>query len=179
MSTLGHELLRGLTTSTRNDDHLAPRFSSGPVVQQQARELTLLEYGEPEAVHFPSPTHHFWCGHGVRAGARPQAHLSPTTRTFITMLSGETDGAPVRSWALEPRLPCPFTDYPQIHTNDIKLEPLVGSGECTTHTLLVAETDNSSTQAERKITDDALSNGSQDEKAPAETKVDLDPSKCS
>lgn len=89
------------------------------------------------------------------------------------------DGAAVRSWALEPlSATLPYTGLSADMHHDIKLEPLVGNGECATHTLLVPETDNNTSQPERKIPDDAVSSESQDEKTSIETKLDLDPSKC-
>ncbi|XP_016143041.1 homeobox protein Hox-A9b [Sinocyclocheilus grahami] len=158
-----------------NDDHLAPRFSSGPVVHQQARELTLLEYGEQDQYTFQPKSSIFGASWSTVPMQPPGTSIAYHPYIHHPCSTGETDGASVRSWALEPLPALPFTGLPTDTHHDIKLEPLVGSGECTTHTLLVAETDNNTTQAERKITDDALSNGSQDEKAPAATKVDLDP----
>ncbi|XP_016414029.1 homeobox protein Hox-A9b-like [Sinocyclocheilus rhinocerous] len=158
-----------------NDDHLAPRFSSGPVVQQQARELALLEYGEQEQYTFQAKSSIFGASWSPMPVQPPGTSVAYHPYIHHPCSTGETDGASVRSWALEPLPALSFTGLSTDTHHDIKLEPLVGSGECTTHTLLVAETDNNTTQAERKVPDDALSNGSQDEKAPAERKADLDP----
>lgn len=161
-----------------NDDHLAPRFSSGPVVQQQTRELTLLEYGEQEPYTFQAKSSIFGASWSPVPVQPPGTSIAYHPYIHHPCSTGETDGASVRSWALEPLPALPFTGLSTETHHDIKLEPLVGSGECTTHTLLAAETDNNTTQAERKLPDDAVSNGSQDEKTPAETKLDVDTSKC-
>ncbi|XP_065117414.1 homeobox protein Hox-A9b [Paramisgurnus dabryanus] len=161
-----------------NDDNLVPRFSSGPVVQQQARELTLLEYGEQESYTFQAKSSIFGASWSP-VPVQPPGSASIAYHPYIhhPCSTGEpVDGASVRSWALEPlSASLPFTGLSADMHHDIKLEPMVGNGESGTHTLLVPETDNNTTQKERKIPDDAISSESQDEKTSAETKHDLDP----
>lgn len=163
-----------------NEDNLVPRFSSGPVVQQQSRELTLLEYGEQESYNFQAKSSIFGASWSP-VPVHPAGSSSIAYHSYIHPCStGESvDGASLRSWALEPlSASLPFTGLSADMHHDIKLEPLVGNGECATHTLLVSETDNNTSQAERKIPDDAVSSESQDEKTSTETKLDIDPSKC-
>jgi len=147
------------------------------MVQQQARELTLLEYGEQEPYTFQAKSSIFGASWGPVPVQPTGASIAYHPYIHHPCSTGEPDGSSVRSWALEPLPALPFTGLSTDTHHDIKLEPLVGSGECTTHTLQVAETDNNS-QAERKVPDDAVSNGSQDDKTPAEKNLDVDPSKC-
>ncbi|XP_051574263.1 homeobox protein Hox-A9b [Myxocyprinus asiaticus] len=180
MSTLG--TLSYYTDSHiphENDDHLAPRFSSVPTVEQQARELTLPEYGEQEPYTFQAKSSIFGASWSP-VPVHPPGSASIAYHPYIhhhPCSTGEPDGVSVRPWALEPlSASLPFTGLSSDMHHDIKLEPLVGNGECTTHTLLVPEVDNNNTTpAERKVPDDAVSSGSQDEKTSAETKLDLDP----
>ncbi|TRY93293.1 hypothetical protein DNTS_010850 [Danionella cerebrum] len=156
-----------------NDEHLAPRFQSGPVVpQQQHRELTLLEYGEPEPYSFQAKSSIFgasWSPVPVQPPGPYHPYIHHPCST------GEPDIASARPWALEPLSALPFTGLSADSGHDIKLEPLLGNAECAGHTLLITAPDTTASPGESRGPDDTVSSGSQDEKTPSETKLELDP----
>ncbi|XP_076826836.1 homeobox protein Hox-A9b isoform X2 [Brachyhypopomus gauderio] len=162
-----------------DDDHMAPRFATGPSLPQP-RELTLSEYGEQESYPFQAKSAIFgasWSPVPVQPpGSTPIAYHSYIHHPCPT---GEPDGASMRSWALEPlSASVPFTGLSTDMHHDIKLEPLVGNGECTTlhaHTLIAPDAENDTGPAAKKVSGDADLTHPKDDKTSTETKPDLDP----
>ncbi|KAK1794661.1 hypothetical protein P4O66_001377 [Electrophorus voltai] len=159
---------------------MAPRFATGPALPQP-RELTLSEYGEQESYPFQAKSTIFGASWSP-VPVQPPGNTSIAYHPYIhhPCPTGEPDGASMRAWALEPlSASVPFTGLPTDMHHDIKLEPLVGNGECTTldaHTLIAPDADHDAAPAAKKVSGDTDLTQSKDDKTSTETKPDLDPS---
>ncbi|XP_030639138.1 homeobox protein Hox-A9b [Chanos chanos] len=187
MSTLG---TLGYCTDSHipleNDDHLAPRFPSGPGPQQQTREeLSLSEYGAQEPYLFQPKSAIFGASWGPLS-TPAQSSTGPTSGAYHPYIhhpftTGESDGMSVRSWALEPHSPSvPFVGLSTDMHLDIKPEPLVATGECVsfeTHALTAPGTDQNTATAEKASNGAAFSKCT--EENATETKQKLDPNNSS
>lgn len=166
-----------------DDDHLAPRFPAAPALQSQAREPSLSEYGEPDSYPFQSKSAIFGASWSP-VPVQPPGGTSIAYHPYIHQPCpiAESDGTPARVWALESlSTSVPFAGLSTDVHHDIKLEPLVGSGECTTldaRTLMAPDAQNNANPAVKEAD---LSHADVtepiDEKTLTETKPDLDPSK--
>lgn len=167
-----------------DDDHLAPRFPTAPVIQNQTREPSLSEYGEPDSYPFQSKSAVFGASWSP-VPVQPPGGTSIAYHPYIHQPcpTAESDGVSARAWALESlSASVPFAGLSTDVHHDIKLEPLVGSGECTTldaRTLMAPDAQNNANPAAKEAD---LSHADvtepSDEKTLTETKPDLDPSKC-
>ncbi|KAF7708485.1 homeobox protein Hox-A9b [Silurus meridionalis] len=182
MSTLG---TLGYYTDSHipheDDDHLAPRFSTAPAVQSQTREPSLSEYGEPDSYPFQSKSAIFGASWSP-VPVQPPGGTSIAYHSYIHQPcpTAEADGASARAWALESlSASVPFAGLSTDVHHDIKLEPLVGNGECTTldaRTLMAPGAQNNANPAvkEADLTHADVTDPS-DEKTLTENKPDLDP----
>lgn len=164
-----------------DDDH----FSTAPAIQSQTREPSLSQYGEPDSYPFQSKSAIFGASWSP-VPVQPPGGTSIAYHPYIHQPcpTAESDGASARAWALESlSASVPFAGLSTEVHHDIKLEPLVGSGECTTldaRTLMAPDAQNNANPAGKEadlihadVTDP------REEKTLTETKPDLDPSKCS
>ncbi|CDR00808.1 homeobox protein Hox-A9b [Oncorhynchus mykiss] len=155
MSTLG-------TLSYYADSHLprdqgdimAHTYSSGPGVEQASQPM-LTEYGGPESCPLQTKSSIFSASWSPISAHQPPSSASITHQPYLHhhCPTGDTDGMFMRSWALEPvSTSICLTGLSSNINYDIKPEPLIGNGDCTTletHTPLVSDIDNGPFRAEK------------------------------
>lgn len=162
-------------------DHLGQRFSNAPALQSQTREPMLSEYGEPDSYAFQAKSAIF----GASWSPVPVQPLGSTSIAYHPYIhqpcpTGEPDGASARVWTLEPlSASVPFAGLSSDVHHEIKLEPLVGSGECPTldaRTLMSSDAENNAAPVVKEA-DPCCEDGAvaRDEKTSTDSKPDLDP----
>ncbi|KAF7669451.1 hypothetical protein LDENG_00186540 [Lucifuga dentata] len=146
MSTLGTSYYVDSRVLPEQED-MAPRYSSAAGVEQ----AMLTEYGGQESCPVQAKSSIFG-GSWSPISAHPP---NTTTPAYIHhhYTSGDSDGMFTRSWALDPvSASLCLTGLPSTTMHyEIKPEPLIGSGECTTletHTPLLSDIENGASLAE-------------------------------
>lgn len=185
MSTLG-------TLSYYSDSHIppdqgdimAPRYSSAPGLEQASHSM-LTEYVEQEHCPMQAKSSIFGASWSP-ISAQPASTASTAHPTYIHhhCPTGDSDGMFLRSWALEPvSTSICLTGLPSNIHYDIKSEPLIGTGDCTTletHTPLMSDIDNGGSLAEKDtIACDAIFSKSNQESTSAEEKRNTNTSRLS
>ncbi|KAM9806756.1 homeobox protein Hox-A9b isoform 3-T4 [Syngnathus typhle] len=146
MSTLSYYADAGVVPELQED--VPARFPSAAGVEQ----AMLAEYGGQEACPLQKSSI-FGASWGPIA-AHPPNTAAPTYIHHHYSGSGDADGMFARSWALEPvSAPLCLTGLASTAAMhyEIKPEPLIGSGECTTletHTPLLSDADSAAALAE-------------------------------
>ncbi|XP_029927898.1 homeobox protein Hox-A9b [Myripristis murdjan] len=171
MSTLGTTYYVDSRVLPEQED-MTPRYSSAAGVEQ----AMLAEYGGQESCPLQAKSSIFGGSWSPISAQPPSTETPAYIHQHYT--TGDTDGMFTRSWALDPvSASLCLTGLPSTTMHyDIKSEPLIGSGECTTletHTPLFSDTENGAslteiacdTSSESKPTDGSL---------PAEEKRELD-----
>lgn len=146
MSTLGTSYYADSRVLPEQED-MAPRYSSAAGVEQ----AMLTEYGGQESCPLQAKSSIFG-GSWSPISAHPPNTATPTY-IHHPYTSGDSDGMFARSWALDPvSASLCLTGLPSTAMHyEIKPEPLIGSGECTTletHTPLLSDTENGASLAE-------------------------------
>lgn len=123
---------------------MAPRYTSAAGLEQ-AGQTMLTEYGGQESCPLQAKSSVFG-GSWSPISAQPPSTITPTY-IHHPYTTGDTDGMFTRSWALDPvSASLCLTGLPSTTMHyDIKSEPLIGSGDCTTletHTPLVSDIEN-------------------------------------
>ncbi|XP_077432346.1 homeobox protein Hox-A9b [Vanacampus margaritifer] len=147
MSTLSYYADAGVVPELQED--VPARFPSAAAGVEQAM---LAEYGGQEAC--PLQKSAIFGASWGPISAHPPITAAPTYIHHHYTGSGDGDGMFARSWALEPvSAPLCLTGLPSTAAMhyEIKPEPLIGSGECTTletHTPLLSDAESAAALAE-------------------------------
>lgn len=174
MSTLGTSYYVDSRVLPEQED-MAPRYSSAAGVEQ----AMLTEYGGQESFPLQAKSSIFG-GSWSPISAHPPNTAAPTY-IHHHYTGGDSDGMFTRSWALDPvSASLCLTGLPSTAMHyEIKPEPLIGSGECTTletHTLLLSDIENGASLAENPSETTSTSKPT-DESPSAEEKREIDASK--
>lgn len=174
MSTLGTSYYVDSRVLPEQED-MAPRYSSAAGVEQ----AMLTEYGGQESCPLQTKSSIFG-GSWSPISAHPPNTATPTY-IHHHYTGGDSDGMFTRSWALDPvSASLCLTGLPSTAMHyEIKPEPLIGSGECTTletHTPLLSDIENAASLAEIPCETTTTSKPT-DESPPAEEKREIDASK--
>ncbi|XP_046895270.1 homeobox protein Hox-A9b [Hypomesus transpacificus] len=174
MSTLGASYYANSHIPPDQEDVMAPRYSSAPGLDQ-ASPAMLTEYGGQE----PCPLQAKSFNGSWSPIPAQTSSIAPMHPTYIHSHypTGDVDGMFTRSWTLEPlSAPVCLTGLSSSMHYDIKSEPLIGSGDCTTletHTPLVSDIDGTSLAESEPICDTVISKPNEESKS-SEEKKDID-----
>lgn len=133
---------------------MAHTYSSGPGLEQASQPM-LTEYGGQESCPLQTKSSIFSASWSPISAHQPPSSASITHQPYLHhhCPTGDTDGMFMRSWALEPvSTSICLTGLSSNMNYDIKPEPLIGNGDCTTletHTPLVSDIDNGPFRAEK------------------------------
>ncbi|KAM4601026.1 homeobox protein Hox-A9b [Polymixia lowei] len=149
MSTLGTSYYADSRVPPDQED-MAPRYPSAVGVEQAGQTMRT-EYGGQESFPLQAKSSIFG-GSWSPISAHPPSTATPTYMHHH-YTTGDTDGMFTRSWALDPvSASLCLTGLPSTTMHyDIKSEPLVGSGDCTTletHTPLISDIENGTSLTE-------------------------------
>ncbi|XP_036395422.1 homeobox protein Hox-A9b [Megalops cyprinoides] len=163
---------------SETEDLIAPRYPSDPELQQ-TRQLALTEHGVLEPCPFQAKSTIFGASWSP-VPSQPQSSLSSVYQSYAHphAPTGEADGMFMRSWLLEPISgSLPLTGAPSNMHYDIKPEPLITRGDCTTFdTLLLSDFKNGSSPAGQDGVSNKTTFPDPQEESPSTTeKPDIDP----